>query len=154
MKPYGRLLILLVVAAVVGVASHAISHRFGCGKRADSPAQAQACWHNTDWLATELKLTPEQKAKLAPLNAEYAAALESACAAHRLLHAQLNSALFDAGASAGKSDALLAEMSRARLEADRATLRHIRAVSALLTPDQLKAFQKLFECHHDCNKKS
>ena len=104
------------------------------------------CWHNAAWLAEKLKLTPEQKAKVEVLNAEYVAALESAGAKHRDLHVQLNAALFDANAPAEKADGLLAEMSRAKLAADRATIRHIRAVAALLTPEQLKTFRELFNC--------
>jgi Spy/CpxP family protein refolding chaperone len=148
MKPYLRLFYLLAAVAVVAAASHVFCHRLGCGKPAvGTSAPEHVCWHNADWLAGKLKLTPEQKAKVEALNAEYVAALESTGAMHRELHAQLNTALFDADAPPEKDDALLAEMSRARLAADRATIRHIRAVAALLTPEQRKLFQKLFACH-------
>lgn len=147
MKLYLRLFFLLAAVAVVAAASHVFCHRLGCGKPACTAAPERGCWHDASVLAGKLKLTPEQKVKVEALNAEYKAALEATGATHRELHAQLNDVLFDADAPPGKADALLSEMSRAKLTADRATIRHIRAVAALLTPEQLKLFQELFACH-------
>lgn len=145
--PYLRLFLVLSGVALVATASHVLCHRLGCGRKAEPTPMA--CWHDTSWLAAELKLTPEQRAKLIPLDAEYAAALGAAGHSHRRLHAELNQALFDAAVPATKAEELLAEMSQARLEADRATIHHIRAVIALLTPEQRKDFQALFAWH--CN---
>jgi Spy/CpxP family protein refolding chaperone len=140
MKPYTRLLLLLSVVAVVAAASHVLCHRLGCGKHACATKELSG-WHNSAWLASKLKLAPEQQAKFNALEAKYRAALAEACAKHRELQAKLDGMLFAADGAA--ADGLLAEMSRLQLQMDTATVRQIRDLDALLTPEQRQVFREL-----------
>ena len=141
MKPYLRVILVLVVAGIAVAVSHVVCHRLGCGTHACA-ATERSGWHNPAWLAGELKLTPGQQVKFNALAAEYRAVLMDACAKHRQLQAKLDGLLFAAG-GAPATEGLLAEMSRLQLQVDTGTIRHIRDIDALLTPEQRQAFRAL-----------
>ena len=141
MKPYTRLILVLAVAAIVAAVSHVVCHRLGCGKHVCA-ATDRSGWHNPAWLASKLKLAPEQKAKFDALETKYRAVLAEACAKHRELQAKLDGALFSDGGTPGAA-ALLEEMSHLQLQMDTATVRQIRDIDALLAPEQRQAFRAL-----------
>lgn len=140
MKPYTRLFLVLSAVVVVAAASHVLCHRLGCGKHACATTELSG-WHNSAWLAGRLKLAPEQKAKFDAQEAKYRAALADACTKHRELQGKLDGVLFAEGGAA--ADGLLAEMARLQLQADLATVHHIRDIDALLTPEQRQSFRAL-----------
>ena len=142
-KPYVRRVLLLAVAAIVAAVSHVVCHRLGCGQKHACAATKRSGWHDAAWLVGKLKLTPGQQAEFARFEADYRVTLEAACAKHRQLQTQLDGVLFGYGAAHAKTGALLAEMSRAQLAADNATVRHIREIDALLAPAQQAVFRAL-----------
>lgn len=142
MKPYMRLVLLLSVVVMVAAASHGVCHRLGCGK---APCATAQCFNSQDsaWLAGELNLAPEQKAKFDALEEKYRIALADIRVRHQKLKTKLDCVLFDAGTTQEVLDGLVVEMSQVHLQADSETVRHFRDIDGLLTPEQRQIFRTL-----------
>lgn len=99
------------------------------------------------WLDQALDLSPEQEAQARALFATYADALSDCCGKMCGARSKLTSVLFTAPTDRTDEEAVLHEMAEAQMKSDRATIEHLRAVNAILTPDQQDKFRKLVtEC--------
>lgn len=136
MKPAGFLAGLAV--GLLGLAAFVVTSR--CATPAAAPLDQL---HEAGWLQRALKLDAAQAKQIAALEAAYAAAVSDCCANHCGARKKLGEAVFGAGRDPVKLEALVTAMGKAQLESDLATVRHLQAVHALLTPEQQKKYEQL-----------
>ncbi len=136
MKPAAFLAGLAV--GLLGLAAFVVTNR--CATPAAAPLDQL---HEAGWLQRELKLDAAQAAQVAALEGTYAKAVSDCCANHCGARKKLGEAVFGAGRYPAKLEAMVAAMGKAQLESDLATVRHIQAVHALLTPEQQTKYEQL-----------
>lgn len=134
-----RWLTIIALALAAGVAAFVVTRRVTCGRRGTPPDYLE----DVSRLQQELKLSAEQMAKIGQLHADLSDALDEACARHCAARAQLGRILAAETNASAEADALVAEMGRAYEEGERATLRQIRQVRDVLTPEQRQRFSKM-----------
>lgn len=89
-----------------------------------------------------LALTDTQVAAVQELQAELGDQLEDCCDKHCAARAELGKALFD-GANDEQMRGIVEKMCKARVDSDLATVRHIRKVNDVLTPEQQKKYEEM-----------
>lgn len=94
------------------------------------------------FLTRELKLTDAQARDVQALHQSLTAKLNDCCARHCTARARLANALTNTNSTV-QVDAVLEDMCREYELGERATLDHIRAVRAVLTPDQRQQFDSM-----------
>jgi Spy/CpxP family protein refolding chaperone len=100
---------------------------------------------DSDWLAETLDLTPEQVSAIQELKRDYRSALESCCERHCSARMEIGEDVFAADGSEEKQKEIAERLCRAQLDAELATIEHMRGVHRLLNPDQKKKYEELVQ---------
>lgn len=136
MKPAGFLAGLAV--GLLGLAAFVVT------SRSAAPAAAPLdLLHEVAWLQKELQLDDAQVKAIRALQAGYRSAVSDCCANHCGARKRLGEAVFKEARDPARLESLVEPMSRAQVESDLATVRHLLAVHALLRPDQQKRYEQL-----------
>lgn len=98
---------------------------------------------DSNWLARELRLTPEQAAALQGLKKNYVETLSGCCERHCAARMEIGDSLFRDDWNEERQKELSEKLCRAQLDTEMATLDHIRKVHRLLTPDQQEKYEEL-----------
>ena len=132
-----RIWIIPVLAAVTaGVLAFIVTRHAVCpadGSRLDLLQDAS-------FLNRELKLTDAQAREIKALHMTLDARLAECCERHCRIRARLGQALVSETDGGTQAEAIIAEMSRAYEESERATLDHLRQLRAVLNTEQRKRF--------------
>lgn len=134
----GRLILTSATAVIVGMAAFMAARSIGC-----SCCSSSAGVDNVSFLAKELELTPEQAGQIRNLVSELESKLENQCSTQCKSRTAISEVVALESAGREREEAVIAEMGRAYMESERATLDNIRKVRALLNPAQKKRFDEL-----------
>lgn len=129
----------LCIAVAVGTLAFAAARCIVC--RCPAPSRAEL--GDVRALTRTLGLTPSQATALQALQARYGAKLSECNATHCSARRGLAAEISEEAGSAERTDASVAELCRAYERTERLTLAHLRAVRALLNPEQRTKFDAL-----------
>ena len=132
-------IMLLLLAIVAGLLAFDIGLR--CKPQADS--RTLEGLSNINWLTEKLALDSKQVEEIVKLQADYKSKLEACDKAHCSSCCSLAPALFADEGGDAKSTALIEEMSNAHKEGEMVTMKHIRAIHAVLNTDQKAKFENM-----------
>lgn len=138
-----RWILPILAAAAAGILAFGAARLAVC-RQPDKPLTSlQDATH----LAESLGLSPAQAAAIRALHSDLGAKLDDCCRRHCAARERLGQTLAAGTNGAAQAEALLAEMSRAYEESERATLGQIRSVRAVLNAEQQKRFDAmLLDC--------
>lgn len=131
MKRWVPVLALLVAVALAAVGACWLTGHFMAGR---APAQSHAEAHQ--WIHSQLKLTPEQEAQLAPIEQRYDEQKRHFSELIRLANMELAQALLQDRADSPGVGEIVAKIHAAQGELQKATLRHVFEMKPVLTSEQ------------------
>lgn len=131
MKRWFPALVLLVAVAMVAVCACWLTGHFMAGR---APAQSHAEAHQ--WIHSQLQLTKEQEAQLAPIEQRYDEQKRHYAELIRLANMELAQALLKDRADSPRVNEVVAKIHAAQGELQKATLRHVFEMKPVLTPEQ------------------
>jgi len=133
------LLALAVLTLFVTGISYGVAN--WCVRR--PPSELVVDLNDVTWLKHELKLTDAQSAQIEKLGDGFRTEVERCCELHCGARFALSEELAKPQVDLAKVNADVDRMSAAQSESERATLKHILQVRALLTPDQQQQYARL-----------
>ncbi|MBA4386363.1 MAG: hypothetical protein C0404_00170 [Verrucomicrobia bacterium] len=136
MKNVVLLMIAVFALTLAGVAGY---RHFRADKKNVSLDNALSA----DWLMKRLSLDQDQTKAVRKLQADYTARLSAASMEHCKACCELNTVVFKSGTTNDPAVALVAAMSKAQADSELATIQHMRAIHAILRPEQKTVFEKL-----------
>ena len=96
-----------------------------------------------DWLARELRLTPEQQARFALLDKDFSGKCSRCCEQMCAARFALSQELQRADSVTPKVEELLRQMLAAQAASERETVQHLFRIKSLLTPEQQRRYVEL-----------
>ena len=103
--------------------------------------QCPSC--GSDWLAQELRLTPEQQARFASLDKDFSGKCSRCCEQMCAARLALSQELQRADSATPKVEELLRQMLAAQAASERETVQHLFRIKSLLTPEQQRRYVEL-----------
>ena len=97
----------------------------------------------SDWLARELRLTPEQQARFAALDKDFNGKCSQCCEQMCATRLALGQELQRADRVTPKVEELLGQMQAAQAASQRETVQHLFRIKSLLTPEQQQRYVEL-----------
>lgn len=134
-----RWILPVALAVAAGVVTYAL---FWHSTRSRSRFSLDSL-QDVSFLTRQLQLTRDQAREIKALHAALGAELDTACRAHCDARARLGQALAGDAAAGPAVDPIVQDMASAYEDSEWATLNHIRAVRALLTPEQRTRFDSM-----------
>jgi hypothetical protein len=131
-------IIPLLTAAAAAALAYGLVRHSTCARTTPPGDPLQ----DISFLTRELKLTDAQAHEVHGLHQSLTSRLNDCCARHCTARARLAQALTDTNSTA-QLDAVLKDMCREYELGERATLDHIRAVRAVLNPEQRQQFDSM-----------
>lgn len=112
-----------------------------------APSARGAGLRDMAFLTRDLGLAPDQANRISGIRDTLESQLAECCARHCAARARLMAALAAPDAPSGTTEPLIAAMSKAYEDSERATIAHVQEVRAILTPAQRARFDaRLNEC--------
>jgi Spy/CpxP family protein refolding chaperone len=131
MKRWTPVLALLVAVALVAAGACWLTGHF-MARRAPAPSHAEA----HQWIHSQLQLTVQQEAQLAPIEQRYDEQKRHYTELIRLANMELAQALLRDRADSPHVGEIAAKIHAAQGELQKATLRHVFEMQPVLTPEQ------------------
>jgi hypothetical protein len=129
--------VLLVVALVVSIAAYCFYYAFATAPVTRMLKKPEG---SLEWLRSEYQLTDAQYARIRHLHAEYAPKCVQMCEKIRQANARLEAVIGQNRALTPAVEAAMEESAQVRQECTLATLAHVYAVSAEMSPHEGQRF--------------
>ena len=142
-----KALLIMVLGLAAAAAAYGAARRWGCGGAA--PRDPLAAVQDVSALARKLELTPAQADAVRDIHRQLGADLSACCATHCDARARLAQAVVT-NAPEELVEARLDELARAYRDGERRTVDRIRAVRAVLEPEQRTRFDALLTAGCGC----
>lgn len=148
-KPW---ILAALAACIAGLLAFGVVRHLACARAEASIDRLQ----DVSFLTRALHLSEKQAAEIRSLHTALGNTLSDCCQRHCTARAQLAQALSVETNDLAQADAVVTEMCRAYEESERAALRNLRAVRAVLTLAQRTQFDRMLaECLcRQCNMPS
>ncbi len=134
-----RVALLLLVAAMAGVAGYAIAHRFLCRPTPSDLDRLRSVSH----LAGTLNLRPDQIVAMESLQTRLCSQLAACCARHCACRKELAAALIAEPFDAARAQELRESLCRCYAESEMLALEHIRTLREILDTPQRALFDRM-----------
>ena len=132
-----RILILLAVALVAGVAAFCFTRSHKMAERQELRLDAMP---ELTWIRTDLKLTDEQCAKVSALHVAYRPKCEEMCSRISKAHEKVVAAARRDGAMTPELESAIREHADTHAQCQQAMLRHMYETAAVLDEEQAKRY--------------